>query len=110
MQVVIKYLGFDPTEKLADFAYSRVDNLERFSKKIISAEVTFKKLKGKSQETKLCQLYISVPGKNLFVAKKGIDFETALVDSIDALKKQLRQKKTERINRIQKQIKRKIEV
>lgn len=108
MQVVIKYLGFDPSEKLADFAYTRVDNLERFNQKIISAEVTFKNLKGKSQETKLCQLYVSVPGKNLFVAKKGQDFEIALIDAIDALKKQLRQKKTERINRIQKQTKRQI--
>lgn len=108
MNLIIKYVGFEPSEKLNDFAYSRLDGLERYNKKIISVELTFKSMRGRGQQNKLCQLYISVPGKNLFVAKKESEFETALIEAIDALKNQLREKKTRRINRIKKQTKRDI--
>lgn len=108
MNLIIKYVGFEPSEKLNEFAYDRLENLERYNKKIISVELTFKSMRGRGHDNKLCQLYISVPGKNLFVAKKSPEFEAALTDAIDALKKQIRMKKTRRLNRIRKQPKREI--
>lgn len=89
MDIAIQAVNFDATEKLRDFANKRVSKLEKLSDAIIGAEVNLKLIKPETSNNKEASVKLNVKGNELFASKIADSFEEALVESAEALERQL---------------------
>jgi len=94
MKIKVSALHFNADQKLIDFTTERVNKLETFFDKIIEGEVTFKVDKSNSNENKVAEIKLNIPGKDLFAKKQCKSFEEAVDQSVEALRRQLRKQKT----------------
>jgi|TARA_B100000795_G_scaffold229408_1_gene186485 putative sigma-54 modulation protein len=94
MKIKVSALHFNADQKLIDFTSERVNKLETFFDKIIEGEVTFKVDKSNSNENKVAEIKLNIPGKDLFAKKQCKSFEEAVDQSVEALRRQLRKQKT----------------
>lgn len=90
MEVQIKAIHFDITDKLVAFINKKVDKLTRRYENITDVEVTLKVVKPETAMNKDAGIRISVPNtEDLFASKTADTFEEAVDVSLDALEKQL---------------------
>jgi len=94
MKIKVSALHFNADQKLIDFTSERVNKLETFYDKIIEGEVTFKVDKSNSNDNKVAEIKLNIPGKDLFAKKQCKSFEEAVDQSVEALRRQLRKQKT----------------
>jgi len=97
MQIQIHAIHFDADKKLIAFIEERIGKLSQFSDSIIGAEVFLRLEKGESQENKISEIKLNVPGKDLFAKKVGKSFEASVDDSVEALRRQLRKYKEKQL-------------
>ena len=90
MQIKMHSVHFDADTKLTDLIESKLEKLEQFHDRIISAEV-FLRLEHDSadRENKVVEIKMKVPNKDLFAKKQGRIFEEAADSVVEALRKQL---------------------
>jgi len=98
MDVVIQAVNFDATEKLKDFANKKVLKLEKMSDIIVDAEVVLKVVKPETANNKEASIKLNVKGSELFASKVADSFEEAVVESVDALERQLQKIKEKNQN------------
>jgi putative sigma-54 modulation protein len=89
MNIKIQTLHFDADKKLLDFTQKKVEKLMKFYDGIVSAEVTFRLDKNQTEENKIAEIRLEIPGNDSFAKKQSKSFEIALDEVIDALKIQL---------------------
>ncbi len=89
MDIAIQAVNFDAADKLRDFVVKRVSKLEKLSDAIIGAEVMLKLVKPETVNNKEASIKLSVKGNDLFASKVADSFEEALVESAEALERQL---------------------
>lgn len=90
MDVNIKSIHFDATEKLQDFIIKKINRLARHNESISNAEVTLKVFKPETSMNKEAGIKISVPQQDdIFASKVANSFEEAVDLSIEALERQL---------------------
>lgn len=89
MDIAIQAVNFDAADKLRDFVVKRVSKLEKLSDAIIGAEVILKLVKPETVNNKEASIKLSVKGNDLFASKVADSFEEALVESAEALERQL---------------------
>ena len=90
MDVNIKSIHFDATEKLQDFIIKKINRLARHNESISNAEVTLKVVKPETSMNKEAGIKISVPQQDdIFASKVANSFEEAVDLSIEALERQL---------------------
>ena len=90
MDVNIKSIHFDATEKLQDFIIKKINRLARHNESISNAEVTPKVVKPETSMNKEAGIKISVPQQDdIFASKVANSFEEAVDLSIEALERQL---------------------
>lgn len=90
MEVNIKALHFDITDKLKAFINKKIDKLTRRYEAVTGVEVTLKVVKPETAMNKEAGVQLTVPGnENLFASKTADSFEEAIDLSLDALEKQL---------------------
>lgn len=94
MKVKVSALHFDADQKLIDFTSEKVNKLETFYDKIIDGEVIFKVDKSNSNDNKVAEIKLNIPGKDLFAKKQCKSFEEAVDQTVEALRRQLRKQKT----------------
>lgn len=93
MKVNIQAVGFSADRKLVDFTQLRLEKLEKFYDKIISADVFFKVEKTSEKENKVAEIKINVPGDDLLVKKQCKSFEEAVELSAESLERLLVKRK-----------------
>lgn len=93
MRVKIQSIHFDADQKLLDFIESKVGKLNTYSNKIIDAEVFLRLDKSSSQENKIVEIKLLVPGNDLFAKRQCKTFEEATDQSVEALRRQLKKQK-----------------
>ena len=94
MEVKIKAIHFDATEKLQQFITKKVEKLGKHNEEIASAEVTLKVVKPESAMNKEAAIRLEMPQRDdLFAGKTADTFEEAIDLSVDALKRQLEKAK-----------------
>lgn len=93
MDIVIQAVNFDATEKLRDFVDKRVSKLAKLSDLIIDAEVILKVVKPETANNKEASIRLNVKGSELFASKIADSFEEAVVESAEALERQLQRMK-----------------
>lgn len=93
MEVKVKAIHFDITEKLVAFINKKMDKIARRYETINEAEVTLKVVKPETAMNKEAGIKLQVPGNELFASKTADTFEEAVDLCLDALEKQLEKNK-----------------
>ena len=89
MELKIKSIHFDATEKLHDFIAKKLAKLEKSCDQIGTAEVTLKVVKPETAKNKETGIRISVPNDSLFAEKVCDTFEEGTDLCVDSMKVQL---------------------
>jgi len=89
MKVKIQTVHFNADQRLEEFIHERMDKLISRYKTVIRADVTLRLEKSESQDNKIAEIRIEVPGSNLFVKKQSKSFEDATDTAVDVLHRQL---------------------
>ena len=94
MEVQIKAIHFDISEKLVAFVNKKIEKLTRRYDFISDAEVNLRLVKPETAMNKEAGLKLSVPGSpDLFASKTADSFEEAIDESLEALEPQLEKAK-----------------
>ena len=99
MEVNIKSIHFDATEKLQAFIEKKVAKLEKSFEDIKKVEVQLKVVKPATALNKETSITVTVPGTTLFVEKTCDTFEEGVDLCVDALRVQLEKYKEKLRNR-----------
>lgn len=89
MEIRIKSIHFDATEKLQEFINKKVEKLQKSYEDIQKVEVQLKVEKPAAALNKTTSLTVTVPGNTLFVEKTCDTFEEGVDLCLDAMKVQL---------------------
>ena len=90
MEIKIKSIHFDATEKLEQFITKKVEKLVKHYEEIALVEVTLKVVKPETAMNKEAGIKLVVPQRgDLFASKVADTFEEAVDLVVDAQKKQL---------------------
>ena len=98
MDINIKTIKFDATEKLQEFIQKKVGKLDKYCNDIRKVEVSLKVVKPETAMNKQASLTISLPGTELFADKTCDTFEEAIMESLAAIEKQLGKYKEKQAN------------
>lgn len=93
MKVFIQSVNFNADKELIKFVEEKVNLLDKFHDKIISAEVFLKVQKTSEKDNKNVEIKVSVPGDEFMVKKQAIHFEEGVNLTLETLKRQLKKKK-----------------
>lgn len=98
MDVNIKAIKFDATEKLQDFIQKKVSKLDKYCNDIKKVEVSLKVVKPETALNKQASINVVLPGAELFAEKICDTFEEAVTESLAAIEKQLGKYKEKQAN------------
>ena len=94
MEVQIKAIHFDISEKLVAFVNKKIEKLTRRYDFISDAEGNLRLVKPETAMNKEAGIKLSVPGSpDLFASKTADSFEEAIDESLEALEPQLEKAK-----------------
>lgn len=89
MEIKVKSLRFDATEKLNDFIQKKVGKLERACDEGAVAEVTLRVVKPETAMNKETVVTLSVGGSSLRAEKVADSFEEGVDSCVEVLQRQL---------------------
>lgn len=89
MEIRIKSIHFDATEKLQEFINKKAEKLQKSYEDIQKVEVQLKVEKPAAALNKTTSLTVTAPGNTLFVEKTCDTFEEGVDLCLDAMKVQL---------------------
>jgi putative sigma-54 modulation protein len=89
MDINVKAIHFEATDKLQEFIQKKVSKLDRFCDNIGKVEVSLKVVKPETSLNKHAAITLALPGDQLHAEKICDTFEEAIDDSLAALEKQL---------------------
>lgn len=90
MNIQLNPVHFTPDQKLTDFVNKKVSKLDTYFEGIIGAEVIMKVVKPETNNNKVAEIKLSIPGSDyLFAEKQADSFEEAVDLAIDAIRRQL---------------------
>ncbi|MFI5149701.1 MAG: ribosome hibernation-promoting factor, HPF/YfiA family [Bacteroidia bacterium] len=98
MNFTIQSLHFTANQALTDFVKEKMGKLEHINNQITSGDIVLKLNKSDTDENKICEISLKTPGKDLFAKNQCATFEQAITDSVEALQKQLRKVKTQKLS------------
>lgn len=97
MEVKIKSIHFDASEKLEAFVNKKLEKLARRNEEVTEAEVTLKVVKPETAMNKEAAIKLVLPScSDLFAEKVADTFEEAVDLSIEALERQLEKAKKDK--------------
>ena len=98
MNTTINAVKFKADEKLEKFVNEKVSKLDRLIDNATKCEVNLKVDKPESDNNKIAELSLTLPGQTLFNSKQADTFEEAVAQCVDSMKAQI-EKYKERYNR-----------
>ena len=98
MKVDVHAVNFTVDRKLVDFIQERMDKLEKYYDRVVSADVFLKVERTSDKENKAVEIKINVPGDDFLVKKQCKTFEEAVELSAESLERLLVKRK-EKIKR-----------
>ena len=93
MKVSVHAVNFTVDKRLVDFIQERLDKLEKYYDKVVSADVFLKVEKTSEKENKIVEVKINVPGDEFLVKKQCKTFEEAVELSAESLQRMLVKRK-----------------
>jgi putative sigma-54 modulation protein len=93
MQLQVHSIHFDADQKLIDFIQEKIDKLSLFHDQIIGGEVFLRLENSDTNENKVAEIKLLVPGKDLFARRQCKTFEEATDVAVEALRRQIKKHK-----------------
>jgi len=93
MELKIKAIHCNPTDKLNDFIARKLAKLEKNNERIQQAEVTLKVVKPESVNNKEVSIHLNFPGGELHTEKVCDTFEEGVDLCLDGLMRQMEKQK-----------------
>ncbi|MBM77439.1 MAG: ribosomal subunit interface protein [Crocinitomicaceae bacterium] len=93
MQVQVQSVNFDADQKLVQFIKQRISKLNMFFDNIIDAEVYLKIDRANTNDNKIAEIKLNIPGRDLFAKKQCKSFEEATDETVEALRRQIKRHK-----------------
>jgi putative sigma-54 modulation protein len=93
MKLQMHAVHFTADQKLIDFVQKKVDKLETFYDRFIDGEVFFKIDKAETNNNKIIEIKLNLPGKELFAKEQADSFEAAADAATEALRRQVKKYK-----------------
>ncbi len=93
MKVNVHAVNFNVDGKLVDFIQQRMDKLEKYYDKIVSADVFLKVENISEKENKIAEIKIHVPGDDFMVKKQCKSFEEAVESCAESAERLLLKRK-----------------
>ena len=93
MKVNLQAVNFNVDRKLVDFVQEKLDKLEKYYDKIISADVFLRLENTSDKENKTVEIKINVPGDDFVVKKTAKSFEEGVDLSVDSLERVILKRK-----------------
>ena len=97
MDTQIQAVHFTADAKLEEFIDGKLNKLTQFYDHIIRADVFLKVDKASTNDNKIAEIKLEVPGNDLFATKQSASFEAAVDEAVEALRKQIIKKKSKQI-------------
>ena len=94
MKITIQTPDFKPTKKIEDLVGDHLEKLGKIKAEIIEALVCLTIDKSNTNESKVCEIRLVIPGNDMFATKQTGSFEESIVKTIDALRHQIARLKT----------------
>lgn len=94
MKVIIQTLHFKADRKLEEFINVKLDKLGSVYENVIGSEVTLKLENVDDNNNKIADIRLMIPGYDLFASKQSKSFEEATDQAVEALRKQLKKRKS----------------
>ena len=98
MDINVKTIKFDATDKLQEFIQKKVGKLDKYCNDIRKVEVSLKVVKPETVMNKQASLTVVLPKMELFAEKICDTFEEAVMESLAAIEKQLGKYKEKQAN------------
>jgi len=89
MTTIVQSIHFDADKDLVNFIESKVGKLSQYYDRIIDSEVYLKVDKNATNENKIAEIKLAIPGKELFAKKQCKTFEEATDLAVEALRRQI---------------------
>jgi len=89
MKITISSLHFKADVKLENFVREKVTKVSNLFDGVIGSDVTLKLDQSSTNENKIAEIRIQIPGNDLFAKKNAKSFEEAVDNAVDALRKQI---------------------
>lgn len=93
MKLQMNTVHFSADQKLLDFVQKKIDKLETFYDRFIDGEVFFKVDKAETNNNKIIEIKLNIPGKELFAKEQADSFEVATDEAVEALRRQVKKHK-----------------
>ena len=93
MKVSVHAVNFTVDKKLVDFVHERLDKLEKYYDKVVSADVFLKVENISEKENKIVEVKVNVPGDDFVVKKQCKSFEEAVEIASESLERLLVKRK-----------------
>ena len=93
MKVNVQAVNFNVDAKLVEFIQDRMDKLEKYYDKVVSADIFLKVEKTSDKENKIVEAKIHVPGGEFIVKKQCKTFEEGVDLCSEALERVLLKRK-----------------
>ncbi len=94
MNINIQSLDFTAKEELHEFVKEKVARLGRYLDTIISYEITLRIDKSETNDNKITDIRLVIPGNDLLASSRASSFEKATSQAIEALERQIEKRKT----------------
>lgn len=94
MQINIQPNGFNAQANLIVYINEKIGNLSRYYSEIIAGNVTLSLNNSDTEENKLCEIRLVIPGNDLLATSHCRTFEEAALNAVEILKGQIIRKKT----------------
>ncbi len=89
MTIQTQAVHFSADKKLLIFIEKKLEKLNQFFDRILSAEVILKLENSGQIKSKIAEIKINLPGSVLFVKQDAISFEASVDSAVATLKRQL---------------------
>lgn len=93
MMVNVNAVNFNVDGKLVDFIQEKVNKLDKYYDKVVSADVFLKVEKTSVKENKVAEIKILVPGDDFIVKKQCKTFEEAVDQCAESIERLLLKRK-----------------
>jgi ribosomal subunit interface protein len=94
MKTNIQSIGFTASEELTAFVKEKTAKISLHFENIITSEVCLKTDKSSTNENKVCDIRLVIPGNDVLASAQCKTFEEAVAQAADALIKQIEKHKT----------------
>lgn len=93
MNLTIQSIHFDADPKLVEHINAKTEKLTRYFDRITEGQVYLKVSKPQTNNNKIVEIKLNVPGQTLFVSEQADTFEAATDHAVNRMKTQVRRYK-----------------